>query len=147
MLFYAALFLLLHGTTVWSEVREVKVYEQTSGPNWSQHDYREPELVLSDWERSQSSRFICLYLHLSWCCMVQAVPGPVGLQFVCHQSQSDSGSLPCHEHQRFITSALLHRCVFFLLTLFSDSSKGPPLLASPSHAQVHFSDFSTLLFG
>lgn len=105
------------------------------------------ELVLSDWERSQSSRFICLYLHLSWCCMVQAVPGPVGLQFGCHQSRSDCGSLPCHEHQRFITSALLHRCVFFLLTLFSDSSKGPPLLASPSHAQVHFSDFSTLLFG
>lgn len=88
-----------------------------------------------------SSVFICTSHGAAWFRLSQ-------VRWVCgsgvNRSRSDSGSLPCHEHQRFITSALLHHRVFFLLTLFSYSSKGPPLLASSSHAQVHFSDFSTV---
>lgn len=146
MLFYAALFLLLHGNTAWSEVREVKVYEQTSGQNWSQHDQREPELVLSDWARSQSSSFLCLYLLLTYCSVSQAVPGPAGLQFLCHQSRSDSGSLPCHEHGRFTTSPLLPSlCLlpFNTISLFLLRSSFIGLLQSCSNT---FFYFSTLFF-
>lgn len=146
MLFYAALFLLLHGTTAWSEVREVKVYEQTSGPNWSQHVHRESEWVLSDWERSWSSGFICLYLHLTFCPMSQPVPSPMPLQFWCHLSEPgpDLTLAACHVMSiRGLPLPLCSNfCVFFPLTPFSHSSEGLPLLASSSHAQTPFSSLT-----
>lgn len=123
--------------------------------NWSRHDQREPELVLSDWERSQSSSFLRLYLPLTYCPTSQAVPGPPGLRFLCHQSRSDSGSLPCHEHRRFITSPLLPSlCLlpFDTTFLFLLRSSFIGLLQSHSHTFFYFStlflvEFQFLMFG
>lgn len=82
MLFYAALFLLLHGTTAWSEVRQVKVYEPTSGPNWSQRDHRNQSGFYR--EGSWSPSFVCLYLHLTLGSRPQPVPGPAAVPFRSH---------------------------------------------------------------
>lgn len=124
VLFYAALFLLFHTNTAWSQVTKVTVYEQTSGPaNWSQHHRGESE-VLSEWERIQSDTGIA---HLT----ARGTLSPLSTPYCPRSSRivvlvkpnlawsrSSSGSLPCHKRQRFITSPLLPSCIFFPSTLF-----------------------------
>lgn len=140
MLFYAALFLLLHGTTAWSEVRKVKVYEQTSGPNWSQRDHRESEWVLSDEKEADvpaSSVFI--YSSLS----------PVLVSPERSRSRADCGSLPCPEQPRFITSALLlslSLLPFDAIFLFLQRSPFIGLLQSRSNTFFYLHSFSGLNF-
>lgn len=145
VLFYAALFLLLHGKTAWSRVTKVTVYEQTSGPaNWSQHHHWESESVLSEWERSQSISFFSPLIHITACSITWAIPGPVGLGCwcnltwpgpdqalaACSVTSARGLSLPLCSH---LASSSLR--LYFPIPL----SKGLSLLASSCHAQTHFS--------
>lgn len=160
MLFYASLFLLLHGNTDWSQVRGVTVYEQTSGPaNWSQHHYREQEgsQFYRFQKESRGTEGCCSPLtvrvtfspliHAAAYSITRVVPGPVGLWCwwnptwpgsdqaltACRVTSAKGLSLPLCSHLASSSPRL-----YFPIPL----SNGLSLLASNCHAQTLFSSNS-----
>lgn len=142
VLFYAALFLLLHSNTAWSRVTEVTVYEQTSGlANRSQHHHRESKSVSAEWERSQSNwlSFPSL-IHTTAHFITCSTPGPVGLWCWCNLTWPgpDQPLAACHVTSATVLSLPLcsHPASSSLQLYFSISpSKHMPFSVSPKNWQ------------
>lgn len=144
---------LFHANTVWSQVTQVTVYEQTSGPaNCSQHNHRESEKsVLSEWKIIKKAEGRCSNLHSQRNLFFFLYPSP---NLLHHPGYPRSGRIVVLVKPNLTSDQALAACrvtsteslslplCSHLVSLFPElyfpTYKVLALLASSCHAQKRF---------